>query len=436
MRAGRVVPKRADVVVIGAGIVGCSTAWFLAQRGFDVVLIDKGQIAHEQSSRAWGFVRQQGRDPHELPLMIAANKLWQELPARLATDIEWVQEGNLALAGNEQRLDEFRSWQNVARDFGIDTHVLGRNEVLTRIPELEGPYIGGMLTPSDGHAEPLVTTRAIANAARFEGATIRQYCVATGFELTGGRISAVLTDRGTIRTDLVVCAAGLNSTRVARMLDLHLPQIAIRSTVAETEPTNYLTGIGAWAPQASFRQRRTTGTFYVARGATSDHDLTFDSLRFASSFLPNLVMNRKLFQLHLGRELFSDFRKNLPRPMCPENPFADTIDVNPEINRDTARRSRDGIVDLFPVLQGIRIQRAWAGLIDSTPDAIPVIGPVPKPQGFILATGFSGHGFAMGPIVGKLLTELIATGEPSIDLHAMRFSRFAEGDIAAPRNVL
>ena len=430
------VRREADVVIVGGGIVGVSCAWFLARRGVSVVLLENGAIAGEQSSRAWGFVRQQGRDPAEMPIMVACNQLWQELPGMLGQDIEWVQAGNLAVAGDDERMDQFRDWLQVARAFSLDTRILDRSEVMDLVPQMQGPYIGGMFTPSDGHAEPLHATRAIAEAARREGATLYSYCAATGFEITSGRVSGVVSERGTIRTGTVICAAGLSSTRLARMIGLEVPQIAVRATVVETEPTAHVTDIGAWAPQASFRQRRSTGTFYVARGGISDHDVDLDSVRFMRYYLPNYLKNRRLFSMHVGRTLVEDAVRSLGYRLSGGNPFSHSVDAEPEPNATTAARSRDGLISLFPALAGIGIRRTWAGLIDSTPDAVPVIGPVDAPEGFILATGFSGHGFAMGPITGKLLSELIVDGEPSIDIRDMRYSRFAEGVPAAPKNVL
>ena len=112
---------QADVVVIGGGIVGCATAYYLAKRGVAVTLVEKGELASEQSSRAWGFVRQQARDPAEMPLMIACNAIWTQLEDELDADIEWVQGGNLALAGDEARLEQLRAWLPTAREFGLET---------------------------------------------------------------------------------------------------------------------------------------------------------------------------------------------------------------------------------------------------------------------------------------------------------------------------
>jgi glycine/D-amino acid oxidase-like deaminating enzyme len=427
--------QRADVVVIGGGIVGCATAWYLAKRNVDVVLVEKGEIADEQSSRAWGFVRQQARDPAEMPLMIACNALWQTLEDELDADIEWVQGGNLALADSEERLASLRDWLPVAREFGLETQLLSRSEIQSLIPRMTGPYIGGMYTPSDGHSEPRKATEAFANAARRAGARILTYHAAEGIETTAGSVSAVITDRGVIRTPVVVNAAGARAMRIARMVGLSLPQLVVRATVAETTPLDRVTDAGVWGPGVSFRQKR-DGSFYIAGGAQSDYDITVDSFRYVRQFMPNYLKNRRLFHLRVGSELVSDIARLIPGSEARAHPFADTVGIEPRPNGGTARRSLQGLVKLIPEARDLRIRRTWAGLIDTTPDAIPVLGAADEVGGFIFATGFSGHGYAMGPIVGKLMAELIVDGQPSIDIHAMTYSRFKEGRVGKPKSVV
>lgn len=427
--------ERADVVVIGGGIVGASTAYYLARRGVQVTLLEKGEIGDEQSSRAWGFVRQQGRDPAEVPLMIAANKLWQGLSAELETDIEWVQAGNLALANDEERLTLLRGWLDVAREHGLDSIVLTPAEIREKIPAIEGSFIGGLFTPSDGHAEPSTTTTALARAAETHGATIHRRCAAEDIEITAGQVSAVRTERGLIQTSTVVCAAGGHSSRIGRMVGLSLPQIQVRATVGETTVAPPVTDIGVWEPTVAFRQRP-NGSIYIARGAISDYDITLESFRHAHRFAPNYLKNRSLFRMHLGKELAKDVLRSVPGSPARRHPFAHTVDAEPKPNYETAWRSLSALKRLFPSLVDLGLKRVFAGLIDSTPDAIPVLGEVSEPRGFIFATGFSGHGFAMGPIAGKLLAELITEGQPSLDINAFRYSRFKEGAISKPKNVL
>lgn len=428
--------KTSDVVIIGGGIVGCAAAYYLAQRNAKVVLVEKGRIAGEQSSRAWGYVRIQGRDPAEIPMMIESNRLWQGLEAELEADIEWVQGGNLALANDNERMSRFHEWLDIAREFEIPTSVLSRREVQELIPGIQGSFIGGMYTPIDGHAEPGKATEAFAHAAREHGADIRTYCAAEGIETRGGSVTAVVTEQGRIETPVVVNAAGGHAAKLARMVGLNLPQRLVRATVAETTPVDPITPIGTWAPGVSFRQKQ-DGSFYIAGGASSVHDLTLDSFRHMRMFLPNYLKNRRIFRLRVGKPLLEDIRRSLPVIGDHEHPFAHTVDVEPEPDRKTAVESIKGLVGLFPQLEGgIKIRRMWAGMIDATPDAVPVLGAVDHPGGYLFATGFSGHGFAFGPIAGRLLAEIILDGNPSLDLHPFRFSRFAEGDIGQPKSVV
>jgi len=237
-------------------------------------------------------------------------------------------------------------------------------------------------------------------------------------------VSAVLTEHGMIRTPVAVCAAGAGSGRLARQIGLRLPQLVVRATVAETAPVAPVTQLAVWTPGVAFRQRP-GGSFYIARAEDGDHDVTLDSFRYLRDFLPNFLRNRRAFRIHVGRpllnDLFRELRSRSAGRASGERPS------EPAPNPAVVARSRENLVRHFPFLAGIQVKRVWAGLIDSTPDALPVLGEVGWPAGFVFATGFSGHGFAMGPIVGQLLAELIVDGTPSIDLSALSYGRFRSG---------
>jgi glycine/D-amino acid oxidase-like deaminating enzyme len=427
--------REPDVVIIGGGIVGCAAAYYLARRGVRPLLLERAEVAGQQSGRNWGFVRQQGRDPLEVPLMVEANRIWRGLAAELGADIDWVQGGNLALAVTEERMGLFEQWVDIARHFGLDTRLLRGREIETVVPGIQGSWRGGMYTASDGHAEPVKATEAFARAAVAHGAQVQPRCAAQALLTRGGEISGVVTERGELRTTRVICAAGGWSAALLRTVGLGLPQRLVRATVARTTPAPPITRAGVWGPAVAFRQRP-DGRLNLAAGGATDYDVTLDALRHLRLFLPNYWKNRALFRFHVGRPLWRDLGRLWPASERRRHPFTHDRDVEPPPNPDKVRRGLAEFLRLFPTVQGLAIERSWAGYIDVTPDAVPVLGPVASPRGLIVATGFSGHGFAMGPIAGRLVAELVVDGKPSLDLHGFRFSRFAEGASGQPRSVL
>jgi glycine/D-amino acid oxidase-like deaminating enzyme len=425
----------ADVVVIGAGIVGCASAYYLARGGVQVVLVEQGDTVGEQSRKNWGFVRQQGRDPAEVPLMMASNRIWRELEQQLEADLEWVQGGNLALATTGERMGLFEQWLDVAREFGLDTRLVTADEIATLVPGIQGEWIGGMYTPSDGHAEPSKVTDALCRAAVAHGTHLHTSCAVQAIQTHNGEVSGVVTSRGTVRTTRVICAAGAWSSRLLRPLGLALPQRWVRATVARTTAGPRVTTAGVWAPTVSFRQRQ-DGTLNIVAAGAADHDLTIESLRHLRLFLPNYWKNRHLFRFHVGAPLWRDLLGRLSIPAAQHNALAHDRGLGPHPSPAKVERSLAALKHMVPGLKDLTVTRSWAGYIDTTPDVMPIIGEVSSVRGLILATGFSSHGFAMGPIAGRLVSELIQDGQPSLNLHAFRFSRFAEGDVGKPRNVL
>ncbi len=304
------------------------------------------------------------------------------------------------------------------------------------MPELAGRWQAGLFTPDDAHAEPLKATRAFASAAARHGAVLLPRTPAIGIELEHGAVGGVHTPHGLLRAKAVICAAGIWGARVAEWVGFSVPLQIVRSSVAETAPARPFTRTAVWGPYVAFRPRP-SGAFVLGngyRGAGADYDITLASLRHLRYFLPNYLRNWRLLKVRVGRELLADVRRALAGPGAAgaegwQRP-------EPAVNHRKIAHNERRFYELFPRLEGLGIRRRWAGYIDLTPDVIPAIGELPSPRRFYLAVGFSGHGFALGPVVGRLLSELVVEGRPSLDLGAFRPSRFAEGRMLRAKRVL
>src|SRR5215469_3461089 len=218
------LPQRVDVVVIGGGIVGVSAAYFLAKSGRSVALIEKGRIAHEQSSRNWGWCRTQNRDERELPLQLVSMELWDGLPKAIGADMGFRRNGLVYATKSESELATWSAWIEMARTYQVRNRVLTPAETKALTPGNEQDWVGGIEAPADGRAEPTMAAPALATAARALGATVLQNCAVRGLDIKGGRVSGVVTERGRIAADRVLCAGGAWASMFCRRHDIDLPQ--------------------------------------------------------------------------------------------------------------------------------------------------------------------------------------------------------------------
>ncbi|MDE1182499.1 FAD-binding oxidoreductase [Paraburkholderia sp.] len=428
-------PTQADVVIAGAGIMGAAAAFYLARRGIKAVVLDKSRIGGQQSTRAWGFVRQQGREAAEVPLMMAGMRLWEQLETELDTNLEWRQGGCLYVASDEESWTSFQQWMDVARQYGLDTRTLNRSQIDDVVHGMQGPALGGLYTPSDGQAEPRRAAAAFASRAAQAGALFFEGCGVIGVERAAGAITGVVTERGTIRTSRFICAAGASSWKLLKTLGLELPQHAVRGTCMRTNPLPAITASTFWGHGLGVRQRA-NGAINLADDMQVDVDMTFGHFRALKWFLPELWTHRAKFSFHLNGALIGDLHDRLPGVVPERERVLHPRDPNPQPNMGHAPRALKKLRNLFPALKDAQVVESWAGLIDVVPDGIPVIDAPSQVSGLTIATGFCGHGFAMGPIVGKLLAEINDTGKPSLDLTEFRLQRFFDGTMKRPRSML
>lgn len=426
------LPLHADAVIVGAGLMGCATAYYLAKAGLKPLVIDASRVAGQQSMRAWGFVRQQARDPAELPLAQASVALWEGLEVELQAPLQWRQFGCAFLAHNQRDMQIFDDWLPIAKEYGVNTRILSANETRGLLPGIAVPFEGACYTRNDGQAEPRLVTPAFARRATELGADFAEGCALTGIECKAGTINGVQTELGAVRTSVLILTAGSASWRILRQLGVSLPQHVVRGTVARTTAAPPISGISFIGNGIGFRQR-CDGSFNLADDAQVDVDLTLGHLRGLQWFLSPLLTHHASFRFNLNGALLDDLVERLPYSESRElSGFLGQRDPFIKPNRNRVRASLDALHATFPQTRGVRVIEQWAGAIDVLPDGIPVIDAPLSHPGLLVATGFCGHGFALGPAVGKTLAAWVTTGAPGIDLHRLRMSRFAEGDVRPP----
>lgn len=360
-----------DVVVIGAGITGASTAWRLAQAGLSVTLIDSGRVGGQASGRNGGGVRQQYRDARETPLAMAAVDIWAGLERELGENVEYHRGGSVRLIRSADEERQARERVNRERALGLDVRLLNGIETRDRLPLLspETEILGSTLCPGDGTANPLLVTRAIGRAAARAGAEIRTGETVLELKTEGREVTAAVTPRAEYRAGWFVNAAGPWAARLCAGLGLEVPVNLRKSQLIVTERLSPLISGFVSFNNGYLRQARDGNIHLGVRG----------------------------------------------KPLQGED-----ISLSPDALEDVGRF----FPEVFPFLENIHIIRGFAGITTWTPDMVPIIDLQPGPDNLLLATGFTGHGFCLGPVVGALLAQWITTGATSIDLSPLALSRF------------
>lgn len=426
------LPAQADVVIVGGGILGSTAAYFLAKRGLSVALIEKGHIACEQSSRNWGWCRQQNRDRRELPLSVLSMRLWDELTRDIGRDLGFRRCGLVYATHDEAVLAGWERWREVAREYGVDTQVLSRAELADRVPEARDKWVGGTYSERDGKAEPALAAPAIAEGARALGATIHQECAARGIDLANGRVVGVHTEKGYIKTSAVLCAAGAWSSRFLSPLGVSFPQASIRQTALRSTPTINI-GEAISTPYCTIT-RRLDGSYTLAISGKANLEITPRSIRYTREFMPQFIRRLKNVKIGIGQSFLSGPDSLSALMATDDRIFEQNRVLDPPPLKWLIGQVVESVRKTFPQLGDIQIESAWGGFVDCTPDAVPVVSKVDAVEGLVLAAGCSGHGFGLGPGLGHLAAELVANDTPSVDSTPFRLSRLVDGsklDIAA-----
>lgn len=368
----------AEIVIIGGGIIGSATAYYLAKKGITDVIVLEGSdyIGNGGSSRNGGGVRQSGRDPRELPMVMwGIQNEWPKLSEELGVDVEYTQKGNLRLGKTEAHLKILQGLTDRAVACGLDVRMIDGKEVREINPYLSEEVIGASWCPTDGHANPLTATLGFFKRAREMGVRFITGEKVEKLAKVKGKIRKIITENNTYEAERVLVAAGFDSRFVLDSVGIDVPMIPLKMEclVTEAEPFMFEQMLGT--AEADFYGHQTKHGSFVFGGSTGLELYNKD--------------NGKLISTGLGAS-------------C------------------TCR----GIMKYFPALSDAKIVRSWTGIIEECADKIPVISEVEEVPGLYVACGFTGHGFGIAPGAAYNIAEIMSEGTPTVDMTPFRYDRF------------
>ncbi|MCY4348997.1 MAG: FAD-binding oxidoreductase [Thiotrichales bacterium] len=370
-----------DVLIIGGGVTGCAAAYHLAREGHAVTLVERYAPAAMASGWTLAGVRQSARDPAELPLARAAVDIWSTLDEELDDVTGYRRKGNLRLARTEGEVEIIRDLVTEQQEAGLDLQFLESNDAIREIaPAVAPTVLAASFCPTDGHADPHATVAAFRRAAERHGAVFRLGENVRSIEVSRGAVRGVTTDRGRIGCDICVVAGGVRSNDLLGELSLDVPMRVMMTTIIQSDPIPPLLDQVLGAATANFAARQQIdGRMRVSGGSRRWHGAIEEGAR----------------------------------PVV--HPTFDAVAAAIEVGAAA-----------LPALRDLRISRFWTGLIDLTPDGLPVIEATPEVDGLIIACGFSGHGFGIAPVTGLVLRDLTLGEPPRLPLDAFRRARFAD----------
>jgi glycine/D-amino acid oxidase-like deaminating enzyme len=379
-------PERADVVVIGGGVIGTSIAFHLAEAGVDVCLLERGELASGSTSRAAGGFRAQFSDPLNIAIGLRSIEAFTRFAERPGGEIDLAQVGYLFLLDRDEDVAAFEQGVSLQNELGVPSRFVSPAEIgeLCPLAGVEG-VLAATYCPLDGHASPEAVVQGYAAGARRHGATVLTGCKATHIGMSGGEIHTVTTDGGEIETGVVVCAAGVWSPEIASLVGVDLPVRAVLREVGFTGPVE---GLPRRIP------------------------LTVD---FSTGF----YFHRE------GPGLLFGMADRAQPPGLDEPTDPAWLERVSEV---AERR--------LPTLADMGLAGGWKGAYEVTPDHNALVGETPDLSRFLYATGFSGHGFLQGPAVGEIIRELVVGRQPFVDVSPLAVERFARASPRPEHNVI
>ena len=425
------LPASTDIVIIGAGIIGIATAWYLSKQGHKVLVCEKGRVAGEQSSRNWGWIRQQGRDEAELPIMMESIRIWENLAKEIGKEVGFQREGSLYLFENESEIARYDDFRSFAPNYGLHSELINSGTLYGLVKNCPKHWVTALHTPGDGRGEPEIAVAAIAEACERNGVLIVENCAIRTVSIANRAIDGVYTEKGFVKCSSVVCCGGAWSSSFLNNCQIHMPQLAVKASVVSTASAPLIFNGNASDKKLAFR-RREDGGYTIAMTDYLEILPSWRGLQLLGKYAPLLRTSYDKLKIRLygsSREQYYHGRSWLDSDI---SPFEKNRVLNPLPSSSAIKRLRSILDSRLPILKNVAIRQSWAGMIDATPDAVPVMDAVPDVNGLFIASGFSGHGFGIGPAAGKIMANLVQNNNIEYDLSRFRFSRFSDGSTLKP----
>jgi sarcosine oxidase subunit beta len=370
--------KTADIVIIGGGVIGVSIAYHLAlKKPGKIILLEKGQLGEGSTGRCVGGIRLQFSTEINIRFSLESMKTFEHFEEEFGVDPEFRRIGYLFLGTTPQEMEVFKENVKLQHTFGIPVELLGSQEIGKRWPYLRvDDLLGGTFCSRDGYAGPSEVLTGFTKGARREGAKIYEMTEVLGISLKGDRVCGIRTKEGEISCHVVVNSAGPYASTVGDMAGVRIPVKPLRRQIFVTAP---------------FR-------------------LSDQTIPLTIDFHRGWYFRREVdgFLLSGSLDVEPSFRTN--------------------VDYEAMAEASENAVYRVPALEKARIARGWAGLYEISPDNHAILGRVPEVNGFIVANGFSGHGFQHSPAVGRVIAELIVDGKAStIDISSLSIERFKKG---------